>query len=117
MRNLVKINEIAVGDLVETHDNKIGVITDISKKGLCLSTMDDDIRIYCKDIRAIRYLPPKCLKHKTRNCEICNAKPICEICGKETGEFVLDPYDLEVNEIYNISCLCDKCYQERVDSI
>lgn len=117
MGNLVNRKEIAVGDLAETYDNKIGVITDISRKGLCLSTIEDDIKIYCKDIRAIRYLPPKCLKHKSRNCEICNTKHICEICGKEPGDFVLDPYDLEVNEVHNICCLCDECYQERVDNI
>jgi hypothetical protein len=72
--NLVKTSEIGIGDLVETFDGKVGLVTDISKRGICLSTISDDIKIFCKDIKKIRFLPPKCLRHKKRKCEICNFK-------------------------------------------
>ena len=118
--NVVKVKEIAIGDLVETKNNVVGVVTEISKKGLCLTTINDDLKIFCKDIKAIRFLPPKCLKHGNRNCIICNQKQSknkCERCGKQGGFSCLDPYDIEVNEVVEKYFLCEECYQERVDAI
>lgn len=118
-RNLIKIKEIKIGDLVKTFDEKIGIVTDISNRGICLSTIEDDIKIYCKDIKAIRFFPPKCLRHHKRNCNICNQKNLysCERCGKSGASAVIDPYDLEVNDKIEKCFLCDECYQERADAI
>lgn len=104
-RNLIKIKEIEIGDLVKTFDEKIGIVTDISNHGICLSTIEDDIKIYCKDIKAIRFFPPKCLRHHKRNCNICNQKeiPLCEKCGNIAVNAVNYPYDKEKK------LLCDEC--------
>lgn len=117
--NLVKMKEIDIGDLVKTFDGKVGIITDISKRGLCLSTVRDDIKIFCKDIQAVRYFPPRCAAHRKRNCEICSQKSKykCDICGKEDAKPVIDPYDFDVNDLEVTRYLCADCYQERVNDI
>ena len=48
-RNLVRKEEIGIGDLVKTSKGEVGIVTDISNHGICLSTIDDDIEIFCKD--------------------------------------------------------------------
>ncbi len=68
----MKLSEIVVGDLIQTFDNEIGVVTKVFNKGLYLSTIDEDKLIYIKDIKKIRYIISMCLKHRKRNCEICN---------------------------------------------
>jgi hypothetical protein len=40
----------------------------------------------------------------------------CEDCGAP-GKRVACPYDLEVNEVTEITTLCDACHDERADAI
>lgn len=68
----MRLSEIVVGDLIKTFDDEIGVVTDIGSRGVYLSTIDDDKKIYLKDIKKIRFIKPMCLKHHKRYCEICN---------------------------------------------
>lgn len=67
----MKRKDIAIGDLVKTFNNDIGVITKIYNKGFELTTLTDRIKIFCKDIKAVRFIISMCLKHKERNCIIC----------------------------------------------
>ncbi len=71
-RNLVKKKEIAIYDLVKTFDGTIGVITKIKEKGITIKTIDDEQKIFLKDIKTIRYITPKCFSHKNRFCKLCN---------------------------------------------
>lgn len=71
-RNLVKRKDIAIYDLVKTFDGTIGVITEIKEKGITIKTIDDEKKIFLKDIKTIRYVTPKCLRHGNRFCKLCN---------------------------------------------
>jgi len=37
---------------------------------------------------------------------------MCEVCGKQEGAWVTDPYIDEVYDEQVLRCLCDKCFQE-----
>lgn len=41
----------------------------------------------------------------------------CDICGAEGADYVVNPYDEEVNGTINYQWLCPKCYQDCVDDI
>ena len=68
----IKTSEIEIGDIVQTYANEIGVVIDIYPRKIILATIDDNITIHLKDIKKIKYNPPRCLRHFKRNCKICD---------------------------------------------
>lgn len=71
-KNLLKKKDIAVYDLIKTFDGIIGVVTKIKERGIILKTIDDEKKILLKDIKAIRYVTPKCFRHGNRFCNLCH---------------------------------------------
>ena len=87
----IKTSEIEKGDIIQTFDNKTGVVIDISPRKIILATIDGNITIHLKNIQKLRYNPPRCLRHFKRNCEICHGikhewENIVEISNKDFGE-------------------------------
>lgn len=68
----LKLTDIDTGDLIETTNGDIGVITKITRKGVFIETFDGKRKIYLKEIKKIRYIKPKCLRHGIRFCKLCN---------------------------------------------